>query len=118
VVGVADVDASDTHATVTPHRLDALVDNLAGVGLEANCHLDSVSPALGVFASNTLDGDVRTTTINHLLQSCDDALAASELGVVDSLDLGIPLFDEVQTPVLINDDDALSLVHKSELRDE
>jgi len=115
VVGVADVDAGNTHATEVFHGLDALVDDLAGVGLEANCQFDSVSPALGVFTSNTLEGDVGTTAVAHLLQLCDDALAATKLSEVDSLDSGIPLLDEVQTPVLVNHDHSRGLVHQSEL---
>jgi hypothetical protein len=115
VVGVSDVDTGDTHATVIPHGLNALVDNLAGVGLEADCHFNGVSPALGVFASNALNGDVGATAIDHLLQLRDNALAASELHEVDGLNLRISLLDEVQTPVLVNDNDALGLVHESEI---
>jgi hypothetical protein len=116
MVGEADVDAGDAHTAVVPHGLDALVDNLAGVGLEADGQLDGVSPVLRVFTSNTLEGDVGTTTIDHLLQLCNDTLAAAELGEIDGLDLWIALFDEVQTPVLVDHDDALGLVHQGEIR--
>lgn len=37
VVGVADVDSRDAHAAEVLNGLDALVQDLAGVGLEACC---------------------------------------------------------------------------------
>ena len=115
VVSEADVDASDTHTTIVPHGLDALVDDLAGVGLEAYSQFDGVSPTLGVFAGNTLEGNVGATAIDHLLQLRDDALGAAELGEVDGLDLGIALLNEVQTPVLVDHDNALSTLHQGEI---
>lgn len=115
VVGEADVHASDAHATEVPHGLNALVDDLAGVGLETNGQLNGVSPVLGVFTSNTLEGDVGTTAIDHLLQRGNNTLAAAELGEVDSLNFWIALFDEVQTPVLVNHDNALGSLHQGEI---
>jgi hypothetical protein len=50
VVGVTNIHASDTDATKVLDRLDALVQDLAGVGLETYCQLDGVEPALGVLA--------------------------------------------------------------------
>jgi hypothetical protein len=50
VVGVTDVHASDADAAEVLDGLDALVQDLAGVGLEAYCQLDGVEPALGVLA--------------------------------------------------------------------
>ena len=116
VVGEADVDAGDTDTAEVPHGLNALVDDFAGIGLEADGQLNGVSPVLGVFTSNTLEGDVGTTAIDHLLQLGNNTLAAAELGEVDSLDFWIALFDEVQTPVLVNHDHALGSLHQGEIR--
>lgn len=115
VVSEADVDTGDANATEVPHGLDALVDDLAGVGLEADGQLNGVSPVLGILASNALNGDVGTAAVDHLLQLRDNALAPAELGEVDSLDLGIALADEVQSPVLVDHDNALGSVHESKL---
>ena len=43
-------------------------------------------------------------------------LAALELREVHSLDVGIPLLDVVQPPVLVDHDHAAGLVHQSEVR--
>jgi hypothetical protein len=56
VVGVTDVHASDTDATKVLDGLDALVQDLAGVGLEAYRQLDGVEPALGVLAVVSISG--------------------------------------------------------------
>jgi hypothetical protein len=48
VVRVTDVHASDADAAEVLDGLDALVQDLAGVGLEAYRQLDGVEPALGV----------------------------------------------------------------------
>lgn len=115
VVGVANVDASDTDTTEILHGLDALVDDLTGVCLKASSKLDGVSPSLGVFASDALNGDVGTAAVAHLLQLRNDALATLELGEVDSLDPGIPLSDEIKAPVLVDHDNSACFVHQGEL---
>ena len=97
VVGVADVHTSDADAAKVLDGLDALVDDLAGVGLEAYCELDGVEPTLGVLAvrklvsdlptrlrrhhspSNTFERHIRTATIADLLQMLHKSLASLEL---------------------------------------
>lgn len=115
VVRVADVDTSDTNTTKVSHRLDALVDDLGSVGLETSRQLDGVSPALGILASNTLNGNVRATAVAHFLKLPDNTLGALVLRKVHALDARIPLPDKVETPVLIDHDNTLRLVHQSEL---
>lgn len=115
MVAVAHVDASDTDATKVPYRLDALINNLASIRFQASGQLDGVRPALGVLASDTLNGNVRAATVGHFLQPRHNTLAASKLREVHELDSGIPLAHEVQTPVLVDHDDAAGLVHQSEL---
>jgi hypothetical protein len=115
VVGEANVDAGDTNATVVPHGLDTLVDDLTGVGLHASSQFNLVRPALRVFTCNTLERDVGATAVNHLLQLGDNTLAVSQHREVHGLDLGVLLLDEVKAPVLVNHNDALRLVHQGEV---
>jgi hypothetical protein len=54
VVRVTDVHASDADAAEVLDGLDALVQDLAGVGLETYCQLDGVEPALRVLTVTEL----------------------------------------------------------------
>ena len=88
---VADIDTGQTNSAVVPHTLNHLVDDLAGVGLSANLHLEPVEPALGILAGRTVDGDVWATTTGQLLQLADNGLLAgnaeAELLEVDEVQL-------------------------------
>jgi hypothetical protein len=56
-------------------------------------------PALCVLASSALNADIWTAVVAHLLQRAGDRLALGKLGEVKSLNVGIPLLDEVEAPV-------------------
>ena len=65
VVGVPNVNTSNANATEVPHGLDALIDNLTGVGLKASSQLDGVRPALGVFTLVTGNQKPKSKSISH-----------------------------------------------------
>jgi hypothetical protein len=110
----ANVDTSDTATTVVLDTLDHLVDDLGGVSLQTSSHLKGVSPALGVFSSNTLKGNIRTTVL-HLLQGADNSLALGQVGEVDGLNVGELGLAVVETPVLVDDNNTLGAVHVGEV---
>lgn len=114
VTYVADVDSSDTATAVVLDTLNHLVDNLGSVGFETGHEFDGVSPALGVFSSNTFQSDIGTTML-HLLESADNSLTLGEVGEVDGLDVGVLGLAVVETPVLVDDNDALCTVHEGEV---
>lgn len=114
VTYVADVDTSDTATAVVLDTLNHLVDNLGSVGFETGHEFDGVSPALGIFSSDTFQSDIGTTVF-HLLESADNSLALGEVGKVDGLNVGVLGLAEVETPVLVDDNDALCTVHEGEV---
>lgn len=110
----ANVDTGDTATAVVLDTLDHLVDDLRGVSFQTSGDLESVSPALGVFSSNTLKSDIRTTVL-HFLQGADNSLALGQVGEVDGLDVGVLGLAVVETPVLVNDNDTLGAVQVREV---
>lgn len=110
----ADVDTGNTATTVVLDTLNHLIDDLGGVGLQTSSHLEGMSPALGVFSSNTLESNIRATVL-HLLQGADHGLTLGQVGEVDSLNVGELGLAVVETPVLVNDNDTLGAVHVGEV---
>lgn len=116
VVGVPDVHTSNTNTTIVLHALDALIQDLARVGLQASRKLNGMQPCFRILASDTLQCNVRANTIAHLLKLGDDSFGALELREIHGLNLGVLLLDVVQPPVLVDEDDSARAVDEREVR--
>ena len=104
-----------------------LVEDLARIGLKSHCHLDLVTPALGVFPSGALESDVDTVgtsrvetvsaALGELVHPLRDVLM---LVKVESLNLAAELLDGVvETPLnVVHGNDAGGALEKSPLRGE
>lgn len=64
-----------------------------------------------ILASHTLECNIDTFAIRHILESRDYSLALGEVRVVDSLNVWRMFLDKVETPVLVNENDARGTVH-------
>jgi hypothetical protein len=111
----SNVDTGDTAATKVACAGNHLVDNLAGICLQAEHHLEVVCPALCVLAGRALDADVWAAVVAHLLQRTGDRLALCEFREVEGLDVGVALLDEVDAPVGVDHDDLGCAVKEREL---
>lgn len=71
---VANINTSQTDSAVIPHTLNHLVDDLAGIRLSANLHLQPVQPTLGILSGSAVNGDIWAATTSQLLQLANNRL--------------------------------------------
>jgi hypothetical protein len=106
-------------------RTNHLIQDLAGVRLEADSQLDRMAPALGVLARSALQGNVDTSRASvrirtgnsarsrHLVELARDVL---DLGKIDRLDGRQLLLGVVEAPLdVVDEDDAGRLLEEAPL---
>lgn len=70
-------------------------------------------PPLRILTSHTLERDIGTTW-THLAELAIDGFSLCQSAEVDRLALGVLGLDEVESPVLVDHDDAAGAVHEGE----